>query len=215
MIQIRAGRVEEVTHSSGEWLFIDVGFSSVKKTCGVLSGDGDPKLLKFSEVKDCLLARARVVDRPLNLVLEAPLSVAWRGGDPIGRAVERREGKSPRYWYAGLGCGVLIATTYLLRALSEAKFEREVRLFEGFVSFKEQHVRSDHKKDVMALRSVAWDATPDRPIFAHERLKLEPDDELCSAFAVSGMDFGVPPVIVANPADSPSPNVYRGSGQSS
>jgi hypothetical protein len=135
-------------------------------------------------------------EKPLNLVLEAPLSVAFSAtGNPTGRAVEKRDGKA-RYWYLGLGCGVLVAATYLLRSIFDSPRSREIRLYEGLVSFKPAKVRSSHASDVLALRSIVFQQPSNAgKIVAPEQLRASPCDRLQSAFAVSGFDFGIPPVI--------------------
>ena len=93
----------------------------------------------------------------------------------------------------------MVATTYLLRDLLGAKSKREVRLFEGFVSFKPRMTLSDHVGDVLQLREVVW--TPRahaQAIWGPDRLARDQSDTVCSAFRVAGMDFGVPPVIIAS-----------------
>ena len=132
----------------------------------------------------------------INVVLEAPLSAAFdANGNPVGRSVEKRDGQS-RYWYAGLGCSVLVAATYLLRSIHDQSPVREIRLFEGLVSFKPKGLPSSHSKDVGALRDVAWNHP--RKIVAPTELTLNQGDSIVSAFKVAGMDFGVPPVIVVD-----------------
>jgi len=197
MSHIRAGRVEEAIHSSGEWAFIDPGFSRNAKSCGFLVEDGHPVPLTFADLQARLIALASVDGHPLNLVLEAPLSVAFGPlGNPVGRSIELR-GSQSRYWYVGLGCGVLVAATYLLRALTDAQPRREIRLFEGLVSFKPKCVRSSHLKDVLLLRRIVWGEQGFGQIVAPEALASAPDHLLVSAFRVAGMNYGVPPVIAA------------------
>ena len=124
MTYIRAGRTNEATPDSGEWVFVDVGFSKESSSCGVLSGEGDPEQLTFSETKNHLVERATASTEPLNLVLEAPLSVAFDSkGNPTHRSIELRDGKQ-RYWYVSAGASVLVAATYLIRAISDASIAR-------------------------------------------------------------------------------------------
>src|SRR5262249_31144130 len=123
---IRAAVQAEVTRSSVEWAFADLGFASKAKSCGLLVGDDEARVLTFSELRNELVNLAKSSTAPLNLLLEAPLSVSFgASGNPVGRSVEVRDGKS-RYWYVGLGCGVLVAATYLLRAVYEARPTREI-----------------------------------------------------------------------------------------
>ena len=188
---------KDVTPNSEEWVFVDMGFSQKKKSCGIAVGDSEPQEVLFSSLAPQILNVISKGCGPLNLLIEAPLSVAFDAeGNPTGRRIEKR-GSDTRYWYVGPGCAVLVATTYLLRELDEANLPRQVRLIEGFVSFKEQGISSSHTNDVADLRNIAWgrDQTPGR-VVGPNGLKVEKDDFLCSAFAVSGMDLGVPPVVM-------------------
>src|SRR5438874_1419213 len=131
---IRAGLVSEVQRDSGEWIFADVGFSRNASSCGLLVGNGEPSEMTFGKFVASIAQAAARGDSPLNLLIEAPLSVAFTGdGNPTGRSVERR-GRESRYWYAGLGCSVLVATMHLLQAVLAEHPRGEIRLFEGFAS---------------------------------------------------------------------------------
>lgn len=194
---IRAGTTAEANRHSGEWVFVDLGFAEKAKSCGLLLGNGEPDEVSFSQLKARLLEVVASDDRPLNLLIEAPLSVAFNEhGNPTGRTVEKRENRT-RYWYVGLGCSVLVAATYLLRALHDANPRREIRLFEGLASFKPKGVRSSHSNDVINLRKVIWDGDSTTGfVVPAERLAVSNKHELRSAFVVAGMDFGVPAVVV-------------------
>jgi hypothetical protein len=74
---IRAGAPEQVRPDSGEWLFIDAGFSSRGRSCGVLGADNVPTLLTFSEASSRLVSAGALKTGVLNLFIEAPLSVAF------------------------------------------------------------------------------------------------------------------------------------------
>ena len=153
---IRAGTPAEANRYSGEWVFVDLGFAEKAKSCGLLLGDGKPEEISFSQLTARLLEVIAFAQQPLNLLIEAPLSVAFNEyGNPTGRIIERRESRT-RYWYVGLGCSVLVAATYLLRSIHEANPRREIRLFEGLASFKPKGVRSSHSDDVLKLRKVVW-----------------------------------------------------------
>lgn len=202
-LELRAGTVEEVKESSGEWIFVDLGFSSKKPTCGLLVGDGEPQELTFANLLAKIAEACTTSERPLNLLLEAPLSVAFgANGNPIGRKCEKR-GKETRYWYSGLACGVLVAANYLLRDVYTSSRQREIRLFEGFASFKPKGTRSSHKDDVLALRDIVWRRNSALGNIINPRdLKMSDEDEVFSAFRVAGMDFGVPPIVVVDGGQS-------------
>lgn len=195
MSNIRAGTVAEAVPDSGEWAFVDPGFASKSRSCGLLLQAKEPVRLTFAELQSALIDLALASPLPLNLVIEAPLSVAFgHKGNPSGRSIELRAGKA-RYWYVGLGCSVLVSATYLLRSIAEARPTREIRLFEGLVSFKEKGVASDHCADVLSLKSVIWGQEGVGRIVSPAELAASPADRVASAFEVAGMNYGVPPVI--------------------
>ena len=181
---------------SGEWVFVDMGFSKDSKSCGIAVGGCSPCVIRYQDLGSRIAHELKNASSPLNLLIEAPLSVAFDAkGSPTGRKIEKRR-EGTRYWYVGAGAAMLLATTYLLRRLYEMHPTREVRLFEGFASFKSTEKPSSHKKDVCDLRSVAWGTSKKGRIVGKDGLKMADNDILCSAFAVSGMDFGIPAVVV-------------------
>lgn len=191
---IRAGQLDEGHPGSGEWVFVDPGFAmDGKRSCGLLEASRGCKKVTFSELRARLATLAVEGIGPINLVIEAPLSVAFSAsGNPAGRDFERRDGKS-RYWYVGLGCSVLTSATYLLRAMTDVRPTREIRLFEGFVSFKAKE-KSDHCRDVADLKRVVWGEPGVGSIVP--ATAINPQHSVMSAFAVAGMDYQIPPVIV-------------------
>ena len=193
---IRAGTVEEIRRESGDWAFVDMGFAALKKSCGLVVGIDPAKTLSFGELVKELTGLARSKPDPLNIVIEAPLSVAFTAqGNPCGRLFEMR-GQNTRYWYSGSGCAVLVATMYLLRAMDLAGPSRQIRLFEGFVSFKDKALKSDHASDVKALRDIAWHPDKHRQAILPPDQLARPTDTISSAFEVIGLDYGIPPVLV-------------------
>lgn len=194
----RAGLVAEITKTAGDWAFVDVGFSREKKTSGLLVNDGCPIAVTFNDLRQQLIELSTQKSGPLNLVLEAPLSVAFtESGNPAGRSLEKL-GKEHRYWYAGLGCQVTIAAAYLLRGIFEKDDRREIRIFEAFVSFKSKEVASSHTQDVLNMRAVAWGEDSHKGhVISPDELKGPDAQTIQSAFDVFGWNFGVPPVIFA------------------
>jgi hypothetical protein len=200
---VEAGLPEHVCPESGEWLFVDVGFSSKRRSCGLVCNDDTPKALTFAEARARIIAAAAVPEAAnvgnkatLNLLIEAPLSVAFdERGNPTGRIFEKLT-EGHRYWNEGGGCLVMTAAMYLLRALHDSKPRRKVRLFEGFVSFKVKGQATSHCEDVETLRAVVLNRTrPTRMVLAPNELASNRSDTVLSAFAVAGMNFGVPSVI--------------------
>ena len=148
---IRAGVKSEISLSTGEWLILDIGFANKSNSCGLLINRKSPVELQFNEARERICRFISNSTKPVNLVMEAPLSVAFDSkGNPKGRAVEK-QGSKTRYWYSGPGCSVMVAALYLVKTITEIPTNTEVRLFEGFVSFKESGKKSIHSRDVELL----------------------------------------------------------------
>ena len=198
MPDVRAGSIGDLDRDSGTWVFVDVGFAREGKTGGLLVHDGEPRVLTFSQLKTELTKLGSEAARPMNLVIEAPLSVAFTAaGNPAGRSMEKDE-TGHRYWYAGLGCQVTVAAAYLLRGMLDSGLMRDVRLFEAFVSFKAKGKKSSHSADVVAMRAVAWNLPGAKGhVLAPGELAGPHASHVQSAFEVFGFDSQVPPVIVA------------------
>jgi hypothetical protein len=187
----------KLNRNDADWAFVDLGFSSNAKSCGVLIGGGAPANLTFSSMVERLSVLSQNDGLPLALVLEAPLSVSFNAaGNPEARQFEKRGGQS-RCWYFGLACAVTTSALYLLRSLHDLRPKRSVLLLEGFVSFKPKGVKSSHEADVEALRAVAWGESGAGYVVEPDSIANKPTDRVQSAFLPSGLDFGVPPVVVA------------------
>ena len=160
IFQFRAGAASDLATATedADWAIVDIGFSSTRKSCGVgiyRSGTWQsPQEITFGQLLETLTTLITTpTSTPLNLVIEAPLSAAFNAqNNPVGRIFEKRDGSAKtRYWYVGAGSSVLLASVYLLRALHNCPNRtRDIRLFEGFVSFKEG-IASSHAADVAGL----------------------------------------------------------------
>ena len=105
---IVAGTVEDAVRDSREWIFVDLGFSEKSRSCCMAVGDAEPVPLTFCELQRELCLRTRSGASPINLVIEAPLSVSFNAHcKPTGRRIERREIRT-RYWYVGPRAAVLV-----------------------------------------------------------------------------------------------------------
>jgi len=199
---IRAGTIDEISPDE-EWLILDIGFSSMGKTCGLKRNSDGPVELQFSDARKEICLSISDSKQPVNLVIEAPLSVAFdEQGNPKGRAFEK-QGSKTRYWYCNGGCVVMVAALYLIRAINEMPNSKsvETRLFEGFVSFKADTEQSSHSRDVELLRKVidCPKKNRDKKILTKGKgIKRDENDVLQSAFLVAGVDAGIPPVIVVS-----------------
>lgn len=194
---IRAGTIDELTTKTGHWLILDIGFANKSKSCGLMINENAPLELQFTDAVSEIITFINQHESPINLIVEAPLSVSFDSkGNPKGRKIER-QGSKTRYWYVGLGSVVMVAAMYLLKAIVKGSADKEIRLFEGFVSFKDKNVKSNHSLDVALLREVV-DA-PEKfkyNIIDPADLRMDETDSLQSAFSVAGLDTGIPPVII-------------------
>ena len=192
---IYAGTLNHLHRSSGQWVFVDVGYSSSAKSCGFLVADGMPTALTFGELKERLIELSQSEGEPLNLVLEAPLSCSFnKAGNPTGRSVEKR-GSATRYWYVGAGAAVLLGSLDLVGSLRSSRPVRNIRLFEGFASFKDK--ATSHTKDVEDLRDIFWNTESEiGRVFGSDQLCQKPTDSIQSVFLLLGVDYGVPPIAV-------------------
>jgi hypothetical protein len=193
---IEAGDIAQITWADGNWIFLDIGFSSSRKSCGVIVGESEPLCLQFGQAQRDIVEKIMKSKSLINLVIEAPLSVCFScEGNPKGRSIEKEDGKT-RYWYNGLGCAVMMAAMYVVKRVYDAKPSVPVRLFEGFVSYKNRPTKSDHAGDVKLLRDAVRDPRLFREcLISADRLKHDACDQLVSAFNILGLNCGIPAVI--------------------
>jgi len=93
----------------------------------------------------------------------------------------------------------MVAAMYLVKAIAELDSGIEVRLFEGFVSFKEKGAKSNHSRDVRLLREVIENPQQySESIIEPDALKMDTSDILKSAFLIAGIDAGIPVIIMRN-----------------
>jgi len=195
-LNLRAGSESELRIDSGDWAFVDIGFSSTSKSCGFLQKEGSAEVLTFGDLKSKLIGLAEIGGPPLNIVIEAPLSISFnKKGNPAGRSFEKSE-KGSRYWYTNGGCVVMVSAGYLLRALLETVPAREIRLFEAFVSFKPKDKKSSHLEDVLAMREAVKKSKEPGIVVNHYEI-AQKNHVVQSAFVAWGFDLGVPPVLKA------------------
>ena len=204
--KITAGSTRDINKDSGQWLIVDIGFSSTACSCGVWNGEGQPRVVTFSGLLKLVTEEAGKADLPdLNLLIEAPLSVAFQQNNNPTRRRCDVQGRKNRDWYVNAGATTLIAAGYLLRALDGCERKRDVRLFEGLVSFKTAKASprskaariASHKRDVLKLKNAVWSET-NRKIFAPEELQQQnTDHRIESAFHFFNKKL-IPPVIRIN-----------------
>ena len=204
--KIAAGSTDDINKDSGQWMIVDIGFSSRDPSCGFWVDTGteeqEPCVVTFGELVEWVTREARKADpRNLNLLIEAPLSVAFQQNKNPTRRKCDVQGKKYRDWYVNAGGTTLIVAASLLRELNKSQRRREVRLFEGLVSFKTPNDRpnskeeriEDHKKDVLKLKNAVWSGE-DRDIFTRKELPQTKGHLINSAFHFFDKDL-IPPVI--------------------
>ena len=181
------------------WVIVDIGFSGRSRSCGItINGKKIPDPVQGYNVNPSkprtlgdkhygMLCPAikewlnndegSVEERAFNLMIEAPLSMAFasrsnsdaspRGvlqGNPIARIPDRLEATDAngrtqtqqRLWYTQPASGLMVASMRLIQELAAALEDWEIRLFEGFVSFKEGNEPKGHWRDTCKL----WKALP-------------------------------------------------------
>ena len=221
--RISAGSANDISKDTGCWMIVDVGFSAEQSSCGVWTVTKGYRPMTFAELKREVIQEAEsAYPSRLNLMLEAPLSVAFnRDGNPTRRVCDEiviNKKLKYRDFYVNAGALVLIAADHLLRTLRWSGRHGDVRLFEGFVSFKTKDTKSSEREDVMKLKEIVWH--PDRACVSHphqkgpsgdhirseacifkpEQLNRQQDDCVQSAFAFLNKKL-IPPVIRINPVN--------------
>jgi hypothetical protein len=102
----------------------------------------------------------------------------------------------------------MVAATYVIREIRDSDPRVPIRLFEGFVSFKDPSIASGHSKDVSLLREVVRDRSRfPNAIYNRDDLRTDATDTLVSAFRVAGLDCGIP--VVLKPEPFPDPEVLK------
>ena len=169
--RITAGQIrdiEEVRNNPAlleDWIFVDIGFARENNSCGVAIGADVAKKVEFAELAKLVVKAVQKKGKSLNLVLEAPLSMAFtEAGNPWPRNFEwstRSQGNdspqwfkdlmdpSERFWYSRAGSSTKAGAERLIWELRRCQRGREVRLFEGAAS-----LNADHHEVADRLREV-------------------------------------------------------------
>ncbi len=209
---IRSGKVQHLRppFCKGDWLFIDLGFSNTQGSNGVAPVSNHEELypelegsFQYGELIKRLQTLIAHEGPTLNIVLEAPLSMAFdEKGNPIGRSMEK-EGGQHRYWYTGPGGPLVTAADHLIRKIGEPEPDRKVRIFEGFVSFKgnsdneeEGHENeSNHKRDADRMRKLLMEKDADLQVYYEKSILLNRGHELIPIPALRERTEHVPPIL--------------------
>lgn len=66
-------------------------FANSARSCGLLFSDGSPVEMLFGEAVTEICRSISLAEEPVNLLIEAPLSVAFDSrGNPKGRSIEKQ-----------------------------------------------------------------------------------------------------------------------------
>ena len=213
--KIIAGQCDQVCPGSGDWLIVDIGMTMTTRSSGAWHGPGTLCTKTFGKLLALAIRKVEErCDTPLNLLIEAPLSVARQeDGAPAARSFEKR-GSEHRYWHEDGGATTLLAAQFLLHKLYECQTrKREVRLFEGFVSFKnestesspatshedteERPPRNSHERDVLKLKRAVW-IGDNAKVSDPRNCLLDPGDRIESPFPFLERNL-IPPLIFIDP----------------
>jgi hypothetical protein len=193
-MSIRAATVEEIVWDDESWIVLDIGFAGSKnKSSGLGIGVAPAVNVTFSEACQKIIDRIDAKSATVNLVVEAPLSVAFDvNGNPTVRAFEKRDGET-RGWYLGPAPSVTVAALRLLKRIQDSiSPAADLRLVEGFATFKDK--RTDHAADVEALREVIRGRQG--RIISPMNFAQNTSDNVESLAAVGGIETGIPPVVM-------------------
>ena len=110
--RITAGKVrdiEDVRQNKKlleDWIFVDIGFARQDNSCGVAIGTDVAKKVEFAELVKLVVRAVQKEGKSLNLLLEAPLSMAFtKAGNPWPRNFEwstRSQGNDSPQWFKDL-----------------------------------------------------------------------------------------------------------------
>ena len=146
--KIRAGKVVNVNMESGDWFIVDIGWVNHGFAIGQQPAE---KVGRRELVKQLVGQATEGTSRPLNLLLEAPLSMAFDcHGNPMIRSFESPDGIGPRRWYMNAGPSTMLSAVTVLDELSRHRLRRRIRLFEGFAPLQGE----DDAEVVNMLRQV-------------------------------------------------------------
>jgi len=157
MVEFFAGQIGDQEINYSLIIALDIGFSKNKKSCGLKIGGDGAKEYTFgeavNEVKKALCKKS-LCKKPKNvcLIIEAPLSVAMKGGNPVGRCFEKKGGKT-RYWYVGAGAAVALAAVRFINELKNCGSKARIHLFEGFLSFKNGNSTNEDGDDNKVVKN--------------------------------------------------------------
>lgn len=199
-----------------DWIFVDIGFAPKGKSCGVAIGNQKAKEVRFAKLVKMVVEEVGKSCKPLNLLLEAPLSMAFtEDGNPWPRSFESKRKQwnpVPRWfkdlitddfkgWYHQTGPNTTAGAVRLIWKLNRCERQREIRLFEGFAP-REKGAKSkkgDHAIVAEKLRGVVKGETgcpivpPDEITTAYPSRSSHKYTQVWPITGIEGWDADKPP----------------------
>lgn len=193
---IQAGSVDTFSRNPNDWVFLDIGFAQHStRSCGLAVHDRQPIEVAWSSAVQLICEINSTRTAPLHLMIEAPLSMAFcKSGSPTGRSFE----PPTHVWYQRGGASVLLSAALLLSQLARSA-GNSVRLFEAFVTNagQEQKQRSTHAEDAASMRKQTLGLNSAK-LLPPSAIRRASSDSLKSSMQEFGLNFGIPPVLVAS-----------------
>ncbi len=188
---IEAGHPKDFSRNLSEWVFWDMSFSK-SKSSGLILPSGEEVTTTWSDACGKVLLLASERNRPLNIMLEAPLSFSFKMGNPI-----RRNFEPVNYeWYRNAGAGLAWGAGLFLLEISKVA-RSKVYLFEAFIT-NANKTRTNTRKDnhIRDARLMARHVSNDNTeLLTNTTL---PNSMIESSTKRFGLDFGIPPVLKAD-----------------
>ena len=188
---IEAGDSKIFSRNTNDWIFWDMSFSK-SKTSGLILPDGSESTTTWSNASEQVFNYIEKHSGPFFLMLEAPLSFSFKDGNPIRRAFEPVNYE----WYRNAGGGLAWGAAVFLNALSKT-LKGKIYLFEAFITNANKTLTSkgadSHIRDARLMRRIVVDESTE----LLKNLNLE-NTTIESSTKRFGLDFGIPPVLVAN-----------------
>lgn len=190
-----AGPSQGFSINPTDWIFIDIGFGG-RKNDGRIGKSTGLKLPGLKSSNETWADTSRKIvdfleqrDSAVNIMIEAPLSVAFDiSGNPAPRSFEKTN-KGARYWYVPMGTNVAMSALLMLGNIRK-NLTTKVNLFEAIVSFKTR--KTDHSSDTEAM----FDAVINSSMQPLKDFRQKPSDIVESLGSRVNWDFGIPPVFV-------------------
>ena len=195
-----------------DWIFVDIGFAPPQnKSCGVAIGTCEAEEVTFAELVGKVTEAVKKPGKPLNLLLESPLSMAFdTDGNPQPRIFEwstKSQGNhSPKWsknfidgthrgWYYQAGATTRGGAERLIWELHKRIRRREIRLFEGFVPRKkgDKQKPGDHAKVAAKLRNVVKGEIVCPIVHPHQITDGRLSAHLWPITGIEGWDSNEPP----------------------